>query len=1368
MAANIPQMAPNGQMMMLQQQQQHPQPPQQSNKQLNQLVYSSLMQTMHLAPMNSWQSSVSIQDRFAKTVNLYESISSLPVSNTILAYPQNQSEWQKLCHSALEFEKKAFVHSVDKQSYDHAMQQRIQDLVKRRQNLVPDLQNQLSTDAARQAQLQAAQQRQQQQQQQQMMISQMAAARGLGQPPPHGFQSLQGPMQVPAMAQQPQQMGMGIAPPGMLQNRPEQHQFPMQMGQTRQPAFVPPGSGQLNQLSAQDKARVNELALQSMNRTPEEVKANIRNLMRSKLSPAQLAEAAANGRDLAMIWFHNYAINELQKKAQQRSMMQQQRPGVPANLMAQAPHHGGQMNPALMNTLAPQTVMPDGQMFVPNMESIRNDQAMGFLAEQAGQVVVPASTAPGRNAAPGVIAGLPPQPMPGNQQGPSQTPRPPQAQQPFGMPPVKMDAAAAQAQAQSGVRPVAGRPMQGQPPGMAAPSALPKTSPSPALVGTTLNPQFNHQNNTRPPSLPGNMNNPAMAGMPPNLTPEVRAGMSAPPANGTTRELINEWREQQRAASNGFPGAKQGLAAGQGAMPPGARPPAMPQQPAGEGDGIMGIIQTPQGRASMNSMDVPPVLLDRLRQVVGIVPAEIRKWGQLRQFLANNPNINTPQMSSYLNNCQIAQFKQLWERKIGATAPNAPVLQQPANSPMALPPGAQYPPNIAQITPGDIQNVRQRNPTLQAMPDDAVIEIARRLKRDSFARKAWEVYNLRQSSQAQVPGVQKPAVPVSQTPITQQTMATSATHPNPLPQAAQHQAAQPKPAGAPVAEVATAPASGALKNGRAPPNPSPATAPKNLKRPNPDDAGDVPGQPANAAQRAPQPDQRPPPTGASKPNAEQLMKMAQGRPGPSANPHEAAAVMRLRLLHGEVAQLAQQEEKQEVVIQMSPTEVQETRLKIAKATEKINQFRGANLPLWYHLTKDDSRAKMFFKTQRKVLRQFTDQKTMRQFRPGLTISKDELDQFINMMDSMLRDLEALKKGSQDAPAVEPQIPQIDRPVPDLVLPPARKKPKTGTSQASPPTAQQQGAASSSPQVKAPSPVVTRKAEPPKQLPPKLTCPEPGCEMGSMGFPSDEALNAHRQEEHVKPFENPYGFLQEQMAAALGLDAQGNPKASPNPSGQEGSTPAAPPMSATRSKQGQTPKMGATPMSRAVSMQRQGSTAGGKAAENGATPSGGNTAFKGGQATSRPPAGKNEMGTPHAPVVEDAWSSSTVDPQNLFQSVARSLESVTGSFVPEFGTYRSLTPNDTPESSKDSGASEPSSDIPEGTSLDIDVAWQSALDSDLLWDMNNINMETFEDVNAGMFANEEYESLMFSLDNLDNDLSKPLHAGQVPVFGGRAQ
>ncbi len=80
MAANMPQMVANGRMMMLQQQQQQQQQQQpqqqqqqqqQQNKALHQLVYSHLMQAMSMAPMNSWQSGVSISDRFAKAINLY-------------------------------------------------------------------------------------------------------------------------------------------------------------------------------------------------------------------------------------------------------------------------------------------------------------------------------------------------------------------------------------------------------------------------------------------------------------------------------------------------------------------------------------------------------------------------------------------------------------------------------------------------------------------------------------------------------------------------------------------------------------------------------------------------------------------------------------------------------------------------------------------------------------------------------------------------------------------------------------------------------------------------------------------------------------------------------------------------------------------------------------------------------------------------------------------------------------------------------------------------------------------------------------------------------------------------------------------------
>src|SRR5690606_38645208 len=130
-------------------------------------------------------------------------------------------------------------------SYDHGVTQKAQELFQRRQNNATELQKQLGADAARQAQIQA------QQRHQQMLLNQMAAARGLSQPAQHGFQAM--PNQFPTMPQQPQHMGMGMPNPMMLQNRPEQRQFPMQMGQPRQPGVFPKDMNQLNQ---QEKALV--------------------------------------------------------------------------------------------------------------------------------------------------------------------------------------------------------------------------------------------------------------------------------------------------------------------------------------------------------------------------------------------------------------------------------------------------------------------------------------------------------------------------------------------------------------------------------------------------------------------------------------------------------------------------------------------------------------------------------------------------------------------------------------------------------------------------------------------------------------------------------------------------------------------------------------------------------------------------------------------------------------------------------------------------------------------------------------------------------------------------------------------------------
>lgn len=918
------------------------------------------------------------------------------------------------------------------------MTAKTQEMVKRRQGHVPDLQNQLSNDAARQAQLQAAQQRQHQ-----LMLSQMAA-RGLGKPgPQHGFQPMQNPMQVPGIPQQPQQLGMGMAAANMLQNRPDQRQFQMQMPQGRQgPVFqVDP----LSRLAPQDRNRVNEFAMRLMSQADEVTKTQIRQMMQTKLTPAQLQECAAQRKDTVFTWYQNSALSQLQARAaqqqQQRNLMQQRAGGMPANAVPPAGLQG-QMNPALMNSLAQQPGMPDGQAFAPNMESIRDQQQIGLRAQQAGQVVVPASAAPGRNATPGQIPGLPPQPAPGNHPGQNQTPMPPQVQQQFGMQQVQLDPTVAQVQAQPGVRAVAGRAMPGQPGAMGTPNVAPQPSPSPGLntlnapmrqppvpmgqgnaqamnqgnqpMAATLNPQFNHQNNTRPQSLAGNMNNTAMAAMVQNLNPDARAAMGAVPENGAMREFYAKLQEHQRAGNNGFQGPKPGMIPGMpgqiqggpmaganpaallnanqkgnGAMPPTGQPTLQQQQQlAAEKEHLLAIIQSPQGRAAMNNMDIPVQILNRMR---GSIPPEIRKWVQLKQFIQNNPAALPPQMHNHLNNYQFLQFKAMLDKKKAPTAPVAgpgpqapggPVPQQPGFQPQPLPPGFSYPPALSHVTRQELEVARQRDPRCQGMADDGLSELLRKAKRDSYAKKAWEQFQQSQQGRGNnnpAAGPQKPAMPMPPTPTTQHGGVVAAPHPNAA-QAMQQQPSQQKPAGAQVADTAAPPPLGTGLPNRGPLNPSPATAAKNLKRPNPDEAGDATSQQGNAMQRpAPQPGARPPQAG-QKPTLEQLMKLspeqlAKFSPEQLARlpPDQRAYVLRtragqpesvnrLRQVAEEGHRLALQEVSKEKPLALSPAEAAETRLKLSAAVDRIGQLRGAsNIAKWYHLTKDDSRARMFFK-----------------------------------------------------------------------------------------------------------------------------------------------------------------------------------------------------------------------------------------------------------------------------------------------------------------------------------------------------------------------------------------------------------------------
>lgn len=266
--------------------------------------------------------------------------------------------------------------------------------------------------------------------------------------------------------------------------------------------------------------------------------------------------------------------------------------------------------------------------------------------------------------------------------------------------------------------------------------------------------------------------------------------------------------------------------------------------------------------------------------------------------------------------------------------------------------------------------------------------------------------------------------------------------------------------------------------------------------------------------------------------------------------------------------------------------------------------------------------------------------------------------------------------------------------------PAKKRARTGTSSGPGSGAQSNN---SSPQVqKQPSPEMVKKAAPNevKPLPkPRFPCTESGCEAGTIGFQTEEARQQHVEEEHVKPNLDPSKYATDNLAAALGLelDPQGRPTSKLVQGANGTQSPAA---LATNELGKQTHTPNSTSMSRSSSMMRQGSAAGAKGSDLIK-----NIAAKAGTPKSSPAMSMAEGVKPDSKLVpqglDQAWSMATIDPQDLFQSMGI-LESGGGGAISDMAVYRSITPNDTPESStsKESATSEPNSDVSEGVALNV--------------------------------------------------------------------
>ncbi|PVH68513.1 hypothetical protein DL98DRAFT_599456 [Cadophora sp. DSE1049] len=360
----------------------------------------------------------------------------------------------------------------------------------------------------------------------------------------------------PLPGQQPQQAPMGLQNQGPPQNmtQNQQQQFvPMQQQQQNLTGRPLNGQGQ-PAMSQQENAVVPELTNRLMANASEEEKNTLRHKLQQLMDPSQFNRYQAQGLDPIWMYFRNQAMQKLRQEKSQRVQQAQQQNQLALSQQAQngpaaAPPMQPQrsMNPSPMNRQAqpPTSVGPNPDLgsFMGNMENLAaQQQQQGVLAQEVGQVVVPASAAP-RNATPqpGVMAGQVVD-MSDQRAVPNPNPRVQQQQQMFNAQQIQQQRMQQQQQ-QSQARLNAQQKAQ-QSIGL---RGQPGVNPN-AQFGQPLDPRF-MQGNQRP--VPGNgLNvaglNPAMF---PNMGPEAQRALADMPPE-KIHDVVNKWHESRAGQMN--------------------------------------------------------------------------------------------------------------------------------------------------------------------------------------------------------------------------------------------------------------------------------------------------------------------------------------------------------------------------------------------------------------------------------------------------------------------------------------------------------------------------------------------------------------------------------------------------------------------------------------------------------------------------------------------------------------------------------------------------------------------------------------------------------------------------------------------------
>jgi len=425
--------------------------------------------------------------------------------------------------------------------------------------------------------------------------------------------------------------------------------------------------------------------------------------------------------------------------------------------------------------------------------------------------------------------------------------------------------------------------------------------------------------------------------------------------------------------------------------------------------------------SQIDHVEVPSTILENAN-VLRNVPAEIKRWGQLKQWVAQNPGQNAPNALETLRNFQRAHYQslvrarqiQMQQRQQAAGLASGQPMNQPQPPPMVAPPGMQQAPvapmmgqqpmpnnagavNMANLGPmqpisqQDIQRARAHTSGRYAgMSDEDIKNVIIRNQISNRQRMMLAQQQAHQQAQQQAQGQQVTAMQIPQIPAMPQMSAQPGAMQNgmqrpapgqPQMQPNQTQKQVPRPQqpavqassqqqSSPSEPVQPTPPNRGARAGQiarqAAPNASPSQPPKSLKRANSDDVVEVPNPNLQQPRTTPQQQQAP-----QKPPQRPVLTAAQI----AALPPDARAKYEQSVRTQQAVQVTpednrrcqavEQEElsRNEILPVIDMTQDQRTAVanKLMNLIPKLARVRQI-VARWFAISHDEKRLRIFYRT----------------------------------------------------------------------------------------------------------------------------------------------------------------------------------------------------------------------------------------------------------------------------------------------------------------------------------------------------------------------------------------------------------------------